>query len=309
MHRFWTRYIKPIVETVSPERILEVGAEFGWNTRKLLEYCRENGVHLDVVDPVPHEALLDAFVGHNYEFTYHPLKSLEAIPNLPPAELVLLDGDHNWFTVYNELQLLYLHAEKAGKLPPLVLFHDIAWPYARRDMYYNPEGLNVADRQPYAYRGILPEQSELTEAGLNGRFANALHEGGPRNGVLTGVEDFQASVGVATTLYLLPFFNGLGILVPQVRMTSTLQTLIDGFYSSESLLETCKSLEKDGMFVRAELAALKATLSNVTMPSADVRNEVSPPQDQGCMLRRKMGNLRHLTRRLKIRFAGSHSGV
>jgi hypothetical protein len=141
-------------------------------------------------------------------------------------------------------------------------------------MYYDPNGLNPADRHPYAHRGMLPGQSELTDSGLNGHFANALHEDGPRNGVLTGVEDFRASCGVETSLHLLPFFNGLGILVPEVCMTPALQTLIAGFFSSESLLETCKILEKDGMMVRAELATLKTVLSNRTAALARAREQL-----------------------------------
>jgi hypothetical protein len=274
MNRFWPRYIKPIIETVAPQQMLEVGAEFGWNTEKLLEYCRLNGARLDIVDPAPHEALHGVLARYDNEYSYHPLKSLDAIPKLQPAQLVLLDGDHNWYTVFNELQLLYLRASACGQPPPIVLFHDIAWPYARRDMYYDPNGLNPADRHPYAHRGMLPGQSELTDSGLNGHFANALHEDGPRNGVLTGVEDFRASCGVETSLHLLPFFNGLGILVPEVCMTPALQTLIAGFFSSESLLETCKILEKDGMMVRAELATLKTVLSNRTAALARAREQL-----------------------------------
>ena len=108
MHRFWTRYIQPIIETVAPDRLVEVGAEFGWNTERLLNYCRDTGAHIDVVDPAPHPVLHDVLARYGKEYTYYPLKSLDAIPRLRPAQLVLLDGDHNWFTVYNELQLIYL---------------------------------------------------------------------------------------------------------------------------------------------------------------------------------------------------------
>lgn len=275
MHRFWTRYIRPIVQTVAPARMMEVGAEFGWNTERLLEYCRDSGAHIDIVDPAPHPALYDVLARYKNEHTYHALKSLDAIPIIAPAELVLLDGDHNWITVYTELQLIYLQASKAGLEPPVILFHDVAWPYARRDMYYDPSGLNVADRHPYAYRGILPGQSELTDAGLNGHLANALHEGGLRNGVLTGVEDFQASCGVPTALYRLPFFNGLGILVPRSRMTPALQSVIDGFFSGESLLETCMILEKDGMSVRADLAVMKISLTKRTDALARARKRIA----------------------------------
>jgi len=275
MHRFWKRYIKPVIETVAPEQLLEVGAEFGWNTEPLLAYCGLTGAKLDVVDPAPHPALYDVLAKYPEEHRFHALKSLVAIPRLPPADLVLLDGDHNWFTVYNELQLLYQRAAACGVAPPIILFHDIAWPYARRDMYYDPEGLNEADRHPYAYRGMLPGQSELTDAGINGQFANALHEGGPRNGVLTGVEDFCASCGVEAKLYLLPFFNGLGILLPEARKTPSLQAVIDGFLSPESLLETCMILEKDGMMVRAELAAANVVSSNRKAALARLREELN----------------------------------
>lgn len=275
MNRFWTRCIKPVVETMAPERILEVGAEFGQNTEPLLEYCRRTGARLDVVDPAPTEALKRILGGYPDEHSFHAQKSLEVIPNLSPAELVLLDGDHNWFTVYNELGLLYLRAATSGKAPPLVLLHDVAWPYARRDLYYDPDGIDIADRNPCAYRGMLPGQSELTDAGISGHFANALHEGGPRNGVLTAVEDFRASCGVKTALHLLPFFNGLGILVPEIRSTAALQAVIDGFYAPEFLLEICTLLENDNMNLRAKLASLQTALSNRKAALARLQEELS----------------------------------
>jgi len=111
---------------------------------------------------------------------------------------------------------------------------------------------------------MLPGRTELTDAGLNGHFANALTEGGPRNGVLTAVEDFKASSDVPMALYKLPFFNGLGILVPDARMTPALQAVIDGFFSGPSLMETCQQLETDGMTVRAELATVQNKLTQKT---------------------------------------------
>lgn len=264
MHRFWARHIKPIVETLAPRRIIEVGAEFGWNTRHLLEYCRETGCRIDIIDPAPHPALHDVRAAYPNEHAYHPLKSVDALPLVAPADLVLLDGDHNWHTVYTELNLIFIRATETGTLPPVVLFHDVAWPYARRDMYYDPLSLLESDRHPYAYRGMLPGRSELTDAGLNGQFANALHEGGPCNGVLTAVEDFKASCGISIALYQLPFFNGLGMLVPDTRMTAALQMVIDEFFSGPSLLATCVQLERDGMTVRAELTALQTKLTQKT---------------------------------------------
>jgi hypothetical protein len=261
MHRFWASHIKPIVETLAPRRIIEVGAEFGWNTRHLLDYCRATGCRIEIIDPAPHPALHEVRAAYPEEHVYHPLKSVDALPLVAPADLVLLDGDHNWHTVYSELNLIFIRAAESRLRPPVVLFHDVAWPYARRDMYYDPMSLLDADRHPYAYRGMLPGSADLTDAGLNGHFANALREGGPRNGVLTAVEDFKASSSVPMALYQLPFFNGLGMLVPDIRMTPALQMVIDGFFSGPALMEVCTRLERDGMTVRAELATTLAKLT------------------------------------------------
>ena len=264
MHRFWSRYIEPSIEAAAPRQMMEIGAEFGWNTEKALAYCRSRGCILEVVDPAPHPALHEVLARYVAEHRYHPLKSLEAIPLLPPADLVLLDGDHYWFTVYHELQLLFARAVETNAAPPVIMLHDMGWPYARRDMYYDPEAIPVGDRHSFARRGIVQGQSALSDEGLNGAFNNALHEGGPRNGVLTAAEDFVRSWPNPVQLTCLPFFNGLGILVPRERASAPLQAVLDGFFSSASLLQTCEVLEADGMKARTEAATLRLKLTQRT---------------------------------------------
>ena len=193
---------------------------------------------------------------------------------LPPADLILLDGDHNWHTVYTELQLLFACAVRHDVPPPLVLFHDVAWPYARRDMYYDPQAIPDALRHDWAYRGVVRGQSDLAEGGLNGSLRNALHEGGLRNGVLTGIEDFIASWPEPLELTCLPFFNGLGLLIPQARRTPALQAVVDGFFSGEALLEICKRLEADGMGVRTELAATRLELTRKAEALVRARTQI-----------------------------------
>ena len=264
MHRFWKSYTRPLVETLQPRRLLEIGAEFGWNTRHLLQYCRRTDAHLDVVDTKPLRSLLDTLAPYDEaEYTLYARKSVEVIPELAPVDFVLLDGDHNWRTVYSELKLLWSVAERAGRAPPVVIAHDCAWPYARRDMYYSPGDWLEIERKPYAYRGIYPGISELVDHGLNAQFANAVEEGGPENGVLTGVEDFAAAFG-GVSLRVLPFFNGLGVLVPDARMTPELQALVDSFFAPPMLLEACKALEEDGMKVRADLLEQQRILARRT---------------------------------------------
>ena len=261
MHRFWTTIVKPIVETLAPERILQMGGKCGRNTHHLAEYCHQSGAQLDVVDPAPVEDLRKILARYPSEISFHQAKSLSATAGLPFSQLVLLDGDPNWFTVYSELQHLYLQAAKAGAAPPVILLHCLGWPYARRDMYTNPLWLDEANRHAYAFRGMLPSHSKLSDSGLYGTFANAAHEGGPKNGVLTAVEDFRSSLTIKTSLHVLPWFDGIGILVPEARMTPALQARIDGFFNPEFLLETCRLLEKDKALLRVELAAAKIALA------------------------------------------------
>jgi hypothetical protein len=264
MQRFWSRYIKPIFETVAPKRVLEIGADAGWNTRNILAYCRAAGARADVVDPAPAPALHTVLAGYPEEHTYHRLRSVQAIPALEAPDIALIDGDHNWSTVYRELELLYGLAVHRKAAPPVILVHDVAWPYARRDMYYDPEAIHATERHPNAHVGMLPGVSELVETGINGVLANATHEGGPGNGVLTAVEDFIASTGVDVAFYKLPFFNGLGILIPKERMTSPLQALVDSFYTPESLLEACAQLERNSMHLLAELTQTQTLLTRRT---------------------------------------------
>jgi hypothetical protein len=265
MNRFWPRYIQPIFDVVQPRQIVEIGAEFGWNTRHILAYCRAHGARADIIDPVPLPALLEELAQFGpAEYRFLPLKSLAAIPQLQAPDIALVDGDHNWATVFHELNLLRSCAQQAGKEPPIVLAHDAAWPYARRDMYYSPDDLDGWQRHPYSYKGMVPNQSELDERGVNGWLANADHEGGPRNGVLTAIEDYVASIDIPYTLHTMPFFNGLAILVPASRMTSELQVLIDSFFGPDSLMQACVSLEADGMELRAKLSRTESLLGRRT---------------------------------------------
>ncbi len=262
MFRFWPLYIEPFARALQPARIMEIGADGGSNTHQVLAYCKDAGCKLDVVDPEPQPKLHDLMKGFGDILTYHALPSLEALPLAEHPDLVLLDGDHNWQTVHAELTMLKSLSVQRGKAFPCVLAHDVAWPYGRRDMYYNPDALEW--KHPYAHQGLFPGNPGLVELGLNSHLANALTEGGPRNGVLTAIEDFIATAPFKIHFRQLPFFNGLGILVPEARMTPALESLIDDFFSPARLLQACEALETDAMKVRARLAEAESRLARRT---------------------------------------------
>ena len=212
MYVFWEPVIRPLLEMVRPRVVLEVGAEEGKHTERLLAHCAEHGAVLHVVEPVPRfdAAALKSKYGGWFEL--HEAPSPEALADLPPVDAALLDGDHNWYSVYSELNALSAAAVKAGAPMPLFFLHDMLWPYGRRDLYYSPDRIPEEFRQPFGRGGILPGVSDLSEKqGLNRGYCNALHEGGPRNGVRTGAEDFLLK-RPGWRLDIIPVMHGLGIL-------------------------------------------------------------------------------------------------
>jgi hypothetical protein len=296
MHRFWNRYIGPIVELVQPKGVLEVGAEFGWNTRHILAYCKATGAKADIVDPAPGPGFHETLAQYSdKEYRYHGLKGVDVIPRIEPPDIALIDGDHNWYTVYTELTLLFGRAAEHHVPAPIVFLHDAAWPYARRDMYYNPESIEPKHRHPYAYEGIIPGRSELTEQGLNGHFANALHEGGPQNGVLTAIEDFVKSSSSKIFFYQLPFFNGLAILVPKARQSARLRELIDGFFTADALMEALKVLENYSMTVRVDIAQAQIQLTKRTDALARARRIMAEQAEEIARLHARLAAARETT--------------
>jgi hypothetical protein len=254
MYRFWTRFVKPVIEIAAPMRVIEIGAGTGANTDRLLAHFQVVPAHFDIVDPAPHPSLAAVLARFGADGNLHRQKSLDALARLAPADLILVDGDHNWFTVHSELHAIFRRAAETGARPPILLFHDVAWPYGRRDMYYDPDAIPDAYRHPYAYRAMLPGRNELGDDGINGGLANALHEGGPRNGVLTAIEDFLAETQSAASFRVLPFYHGLGILVPEQRATPAMAALIASFFTTDALLASCVALEADAIRAQVELA-------------------------------------------------------
>jgi hypothetical protein len=135
--------------------------------------------------------------------------SFDALPEVDLADVVVIDGDHNYFTVTRELELVEQRA--AGRDLPLLLFHDVCWPHARRDDYFAPDDIPADYRHPIAgdKGGLFPGDKGLHKDGVP-YPKSAAHEGGPRNGVLTAVEDF-AGAREDVRLVVVPVFFGFGV--------------------------------------------------------------------------------------------------
>lgn len=214
MYQFWNTFIEPVFERLKPKVIVEIGSESGDNTSNLLEFCERNGGTLHVIEPFPKYDVSEWQQRHGEKLVFHRSLSLDALPEIDTPDVVLLDGDHNWYTVFHELKSIEKLSE--GDEFPLVMLHDVGWPYARRDLYYDPDSIPEEYRNPFAKGGLSLGSNEVLEkGGINAHLVNAKHEGGAANGILTAVEDFVEQSEWDFEFRQVPGLHGLGILTPR----------------------------------------------------------------------------------------------
>jgi hypothetical protein len=201
------------LDAVAPERVVEIGSEAAGMTRELVLWAERSGARFVTVEPFPIDEVreMDARLEH---FELVEGRSPGALEGIDPAGAYLIDGDHNYWTVLHELRAIY--SGDRGT-PPLAILHDVGWPCARRDQYYSVEALPPDAVHPHSYsKGRVPGRDELADRGFggDGAFAVALEEGGPRNGVLTAVEDFLGERSGLVYAHV-PAIFGLGVIYAQ----------------------------------------------------------------------------------------------
>jgi cephalosporin hydroxylase len=199
---------KPYIAESGYRDLCEVGASLGLNTDKMLEL---GPVRMTLIDPCVDAQLTTKYAGEP-RVVFHKGLSLEVLPVMEQTfDAFLLDGDHNWYTTYNELRLI--HERKLLRAGGTIFLHDVNWPYERRDLYYDPDRIPAEFRHPYAKKGMVRGQSELAETGgASSHLYNARHEGGPRNGVFTAIEDFLKEHPGEYEFFRVNRENGLGVL-------------------------------------------------------------------------------------------------
>lgn len=197
--------------------IVEIGSEYGGMSPFLAEHCRARGGQFVTIDPAPKREFME-WLKVSPDVRHLAKTSLEAFAEIEDADAWVIDGDHNWYTVYNELRHIDAFSRRAGK-PLLVLLHDIGWPCGRRDFYYAPERIPADYCHAHSFEaGAIPGHDALVEGrGFRGmgQFAFARFSGGPRNGVMTAVDDFLAEAltdGREFGFAEIPAVFGLGVI-------------------------------------------------------------------------------------------------
>jgi hypothetical protein len=246
MVKFWEVAVQPILEATKSNVIAEVGVARGIQTKRILQYCVENNKCLHAVDPKPQFDVDEFKKVYGDAFIFHKGYSLDVLQELPKLDAALMDGDHNWYTVYHELLLIEKpHIDDPVSFP-ILFFHDIAWPYGRRDLYYDPATVPEEFRQHYDKQGLyMGEKGFAQDNGLNSMFCNAIEEGGERNGVLTGIEDFIKQSKIEFELINIPYNFGLGIIIAKdrIRNEPRLQQALDHLTSAEGMRELLEHFE------------------------------------------------------------------
>jgi hypothetical protein len=217
VRHFWDSVVRPLLDAIGPATVVEIGAAGGQHTRLVAAHCREHGAVLHVIDPLPQFDVQALTARGGVEV--HVDLSLNVLPRLPAVDVALIDGDHNWYTVVTELQLLQQAAMESGRPTPVILCHDVGWPCGRRDHYYDPESIPQAFRHPWARVGVVDGQTVPRPKDPGDLpLSSATVEGGPRNGVLTAIEDMLSESEEQISLTLVRRQYGVGILVPQSRL-------------------------------------------------------------------------------------------
>jgi hypothetical protein len=165
MNKFWNSVILPIFKEYKPKVIVEVGTYHGENTVQILHYLEDlhdPDAKLITIDPKPqiNVKAWEDYWGDLLEVRQE--LSLDVLPNLEEIDAIIIDGDHNYYTVFTELSIV--EDKFRGEIQPLIFLHDTGHPWARKDLYYDESTIPSEHIHHY--------------------------EGGPRNGVLTAVEDF-----------------------------------------------------------------------------------------------------------------------
>jgi hypothetical protein len=202
-----TEIMIPLLDAVGGSTVVEIGALGGDLTRHLLDWADQRGGRVIAVDPIPKPNLVQLASSRD-NLTLIKRSSIQALAEAPDLDAVVIDGDHNYYTVSEELRLISERYPRDET--PLVLLHDVGWPHARRDAYYAPERIPESDRQPMVEGGCLfPGEPGIVMGGLPYKWV-ARREGGPRNGVLTALEDFLVTRGDLRVAKI-PAFYGLGV--------------------------------------------------------------------------------------------------
>lgn len=200
--------IKDLIMSVSPKSICEIGSDLGATTRLLSDYCYENSCTLHSVDPAFDKTERKSQLVYTYKMT-----SFEYLKNNQASQVYFIDGDHNFHTVFNELNLIKSSLIRNEEV--VVFLHDVGWPCAYIDMYYDcssiPEELRSLSHKNSIVKILKDEYSQVYE-GLPMDQVSVVSPSSESSGVLSAVMEFLKK-DMSSEFFKIPSIYGFGVLI------------------------------------------------------------------------------------------------
>ena len=285
----WTTVLFPILDALQPKTIVEIGSDQGHLTRLLLSFCQKRSGALHVIDPDPKYNPSDWQRDAGPSMHFHRAKSLDSLPHIPQYDLVCIDGDHNWYTVYHELKLIEKQAIRQNGFP-VILIHDVTWPYDRRDSYYNPADIPEEYCKPYERKGLDPQNDGLQPyGGFNRRMCHAHMSNGSRNGVLCAIEDFLRQAPVNLRFLSIPGIHGTGVIFSDDPCSHTKEffSFLHAMAGNTPLNNHINEIEKQRVNMtiahdesHRHMNTLKKTIDVLRSECADFRTRLRQTEDE-----------------------------
>lgn len=260
--------IGPLLDGGQPQTILVVGLDQGPLTERLLGHVAEEGA-LHAIPSSPDFEPGENLLSIGKRFTLRRGTVLEEIDSVAEIDLAILAGEPNWYTVFHQLRALERRSLEDGHPFPVVVVHNVRWPYGRRDMYPDPERIPAEFRQPHERRGVVPGSSKLVTDGMFAERHHAVLEHGPRNGVRTAVDDFIADSYRRWRFVDMPGLDGIGVLVSSDRLEARpeLEQALERFAGAEFLSGHVKEVELARVASAAESQRARAEVEQLSSRS------------------------------------------
>ena len=212
MYNYYSLDIIPIIlNRFKVKNIVISGLGEESTVNQILNYCDSNDASYVAIDSK-----------NTFEKEFIQDYTLNVLPNLGGYGAIFLNDDPNWYTVYNELNII---RENNDEFPLVFICHNV-FPHKRRDSYINP------DIVPTEFRKEYSKKFKYGDVFIIDEFYHAIDENTLKNGVLTAIEDFigeNKSIGIMNIKLL----NGITILYPKNNISyirlGKLSEEIEGF--------------------------------------------------------------------------------
>jgi len=216
MINFWP-VIHRLLDVFHPKKICEIGIEYGYLTEKIIEYSKISDCRFIGVDTKPNPDFVRKHKGNGIAFFKGDSEKFFLRDS--ESDICFIDGDHNYYTVAKELNLYLFSKNKGDRF--IIFVHDVCWPWAHRDLYYDPKRVPKEEIHEYSYsKGVTIDNDSVIDGGFRGEgnWACAIKEGGEGNGVLTAINDLIASdefQELNLEFIIVPVIFGMGIIYPK----------------------------------------------------------------------------------------------